>query len=273
MSYENITALTINTKKEEIAVTSYSSNVSPKTPERWIMRKSGDFREDIKNLLNAYFGGSFKILTSTKSQSVFALRAAKIYYEQLTGYKLRFADLDHYYYVQKLEYTLENEIDDIAYKTKRELNREERIDLVKNLNNYKELEEKTIKMHEVYDKVQDKLVDFVLKIVNKDYDKELQKKNFLMTYQGRGINFKLYKYTYAYNYTEKPKLLRDFFGTTENILETYTIKVDTGEEYTNLEIVNKIDKQTLKEEFEKAHKELVEARLKVSKELEWVFYI
>lgn len=86
MSYESITSINMN-KKQEIKITSYSSNVFPKEPLTWTISASPGY-ESVKSLFHTILYDGAVLLPSTKTITAFIYRLTEDYYEALTGDRL-----------------------------------------------------------------------------------------------------------------------------------------------------------------------------------------
>lgn len=86
MSYESITSINMN-KKQEIKITSYSSNVFPKEPSTWTISSPSGY-ESVKSLFHELLYNGAVLLPSTKTITAFAYRLTEDYYEVLTGDRL-----------------------------------------------------------------------------------------------------------------------------------------------------------------------------------------
>ena len=192
MSYEKCTTLAVNTKKEEIRITSYCSNVQPPTPYKWTV-DGENFRDKIKNLLDMYIGGSLKLMPSNNTNTAFALRLTRDYFEVLTNEKLNFGDCSFYDMVKPFENSLDSNSFSLAISRKfnrylKGRNSEEKNETLKSLKSYKDYIESFESYYNFYNKeIVERLIDFFLKIVNKEYNKSFNEKKFTtyLEYDGR----------------------------------------------------------------------------------------
>jgi len=92
MSHEIVKALSLNKKTKECWCTSYSNNVSPKTPERWEIKGISEiYKNDgeeaaTKELLKMYWEGSFQpgtLNTFYKAVSVFRIKNPSINWDSV----------------------------------------------------------------------------------------------------------------------------------------------------------------------------------------------
>ncbi|WP_019139281.1 hypothetical protein [Peptoniphilus timonensis] len=117
MSYEKCTTLAVNTKKEEIRITSYCSNVQPPTPYKWTV-DGENLRDKIKNLLDMYIGGSLYLMPSNNTNTAFALRLTRDYFEVLTNEKINFGDCSFYDMVKPFKNSLNSNSFSLAISRK-----------------------------------------------------------------------------------------------------------------------------------------------------------
>lgn len=251
MSYEKCVSLSANVKKEEINVTSYCSNVQPATPYKWSV--NGDnFRDKIKNLLDMYIGGSLQLLASNKSNTAFALKLTRDYFEVLTNEKINFGDCSFYDMVKPFENSLDSNSFSLAISRKfnrylKGKNSEEKNKTLKNLNTYKDYVENFESYYNFYNKeIVEKLIDFFLKVVNKEYNKAFNEKRFTtyLEYDGRvytEIKIKTTKYGHKFIKDYEYKSLK---GAYYSNLETYgfttKVQTDTYDVLENLQILQMI---------------------------------
>lgn len=251
MSYEKCVSLSANVKKEEINVTSYCSNVQPATPYKWSV--NGDnFRDKIKNLLDMYIGGSLQLLASNKSNTAFALKLTRDYFEVLTNEKINFGDCSFYDMVKPFENSLDSNSFSLALSRKfsrylKRKNSEEKNETLKSLRSYKDYVESFESYYNFYNnEIVERLIDFFLKIVNKEYNKAFNEKKFTtyLEYDGRvytEIRVKPTKYGHKFIKDYEYKNLK---GAYYSNLEAYgfTTKVQTYsyDVLENLEILQMI---------------------------------
>lgn len=218
MSYDKCTSLSVNVKKEEINVTSYASNVYPAIPEKWQVG-GNDFRDKIRNLLRMNFDGTLKLLPSNNSNTAFALRLTRDYFEVLTGEKLDFDGTSFYNMVKDYDSSLNSVTLDICFLKElsvkfRGLYTDDREKLLKSLNSYQDFKEDFKYFYDFYNKIIEKMIDFFLKVISKDYPQEFKEKNFLTyliidntTYTG--VKIKETKYGHKF---ERDYKYKDFKG-------------------------------------------------------------
>lgn len=269
MSYEKCISLTASVKKEEINVTSYCSNVQPATPHRWSVN-GNNFRDKIKNLLDMYIGGSLQLLASNKSNAAFALKLTRDYFEVLTNEKLNFGDCSFYDMVKPFNNSLDSNSFSIAISRKfsgilEGKNSDEKNKTLKNLESYKDYVESFKNYYNFYNnEIVQSLIDFFLKVLNKDYDKAFEEKKFttFLEYDGRiYIEVKIKPTIYGHKFVkdyEYKNLKGAYYSNLDAYGFTTKVQTDSYDILENLEILQMISKisEGEKEEFQTTYKKL-----------------
>lgn len=269
MSYEKCVSLSVNIKKEEINVISYCNNVQPATPYKWSV-KGNNLRDKIKNLLYMYLGASLSLMPSNHTNTAFALRLTRDYFEVLTNEIINFGDYHFYDIVKPFENSLNSNSFSLAISKdfsgilEGEYS-EEKNRTLKGLDTYKEYVKSFRNYHNFYNnEIVESMIDFFLKVVSKDYDRVFDEKKFttFLEHDGRiytEVKIKPTKYGHKVIKDYEYKNLK---GAYYSNLEAYgfTTKVQTNscDVLENLEILEMISKisEEEKEQFQNTYKKL-----------------
>lgn len=269
MSYEKCVSLSINVKKEEINVISYCNNVQPATPYKWSVN-GNDFRDKIKSLLDMYIGGSLQLLASNNTNTAFALRLTRDYFEVLTNEIINFGDYRFYDMIKPFENSLNSNSFSLAISKDfsgilEGENSEEKNGTLKRLDAYKEYVKSFRNYHNFYNnEIVERMIDFFLKVISKDYDKAFDEKKFItfLEHDGRiysGIKIKPTKYGHKFIKDYEYKNLKGaYYSNFEAYGFTTKVQTNSCEVLENLEILEMISKisEEEKEQFQNTYKKL-----------------